>query len=362
MSEQLARWTLFLEQWERALDTGKECIVMGDFNLDFLKFNRADLPSHGQTYRLKPLEDALFSRVVPHGVKQCVMGATRQGSLGQADSGLDHFWTNTPEKMSQIYTRFNGSDHKVIFGVRYSKMMKSSTRYVKKRSYKNFDENKFIEKVRKLSWWDIYQSEDVDEAVDLLTTKLSAILNTMAPVRTFQTNSKYCPWLSEQTKLLILERNKAQELVSENRTDENIKKFKRLRNEVTKKLKNDKIQWQKQKLEKCNNDSGKLWQNILGWLNWCSSGSPTKLFHNGQIVTAPTKLAEIMNNFFINKVKTICQKLPNQTQDPLITLQNIMKDKSSVFSLSCVHPDTVRRVILGLKNSNYIILYYKTYS
>ena len=35
ISEQLARWVIFLEQWEKALDTGKECIVMGDFNLDF---------------------------------------------------------------------------------------------------------------------------------------------------------------------------------------------------------------------------------------------------------------------------------------------------------------------------------------
>ena len=58
-----------------------------------------------------------------------------------------------------------------------------------------------------------------------------------------------------------------------------------------------------------------------------------------------------MTSFCINKVRDICQKLPNQTQDPLVTLQNIMKDKSSVFSLSCVHPDTVKNIILGLKNS-----------
>ena len=193
ISEQLARWILFLEQWEKALETGKECIVMGDFNLDFLKFNSSDLQTHGQTYRLKPLEGELFSRVVPHGVNKCVVGATRQGTLGQADTGLDHLWTNTPEKMSQIYTKFNGSDHKVIFGVRYSKIIRNSTRYVKKRSYKNFDEKKFIEKVRDLTWWDVYQSEDVDEAVTLLTAKLNSILDIMAPVKTFQTNSRYCP-------------------------------------------------------------------------------------------------------------------------------------------------------------------------
>ena len=49
--------------------------------------------------------------------------------------------------MSQIYTRYNGSDHKVIVGVRFAKLIKRSTRYVKKRSYTNFDESIFIEKI-----------------------------------------------------------------------------------------------------------------------------------------------------------------------------------------------------------------------
>ena len=40
VSEQLKRWKGFLEQWEKALETGKEYIVLGDFNLDFLGFNQ----------------------------------------------------------------------------------------------------------------------------------------------------------------------------------------------------------------------------------------------------------------------------------------------------------------------------------
>ena len=36
---QLDRWITFLDQWERALDTGKEVIMMGDFNLDYLRYD-----------------------------------------------------------------------------------------------------------------------------------------------------------------------------------------------------------------------------------------------------------------------------------------------------------------------------------
>ena len=88
ISEQLVHWITSLEQWERALATGKEVIVMGDFNLDFLTFHRTDLSTSSQAYKLKPLVDELFARVGPHGVKQCVVGPTRQGRVGQGDSGL----------------------------------------------------------------------------------------------------------------------------------------------------------------------------------------------------------------------------------------------------------------------------------
>ena len=324
---------------------------MGDFNLDFLSFYSTDLPSNSQAHRMKPLVDELFTRIVPHGVKQCVVGPTRQGRVGQADSGLDHLWTNIPGKMSQIYTRYNGSDHKVIMGIRYAKLVRSSTRYVRKRSFKNFGEAIFLERIKNTSWWDIYQTSDVNDAVQLLTNKINSILDDMAPVKAIQTSNKYCPWLTGETKSLIGERNQAQKLLSENKTNENFSNYKTLRNKVTSSLKNDKNQWQKKKLESCNNYSGKLWKNILGWLNWCSSGSPSKLYHAGQIVTSPAKLAEILNNFFVDKIATIRQGLPSQNDDPLRTLQKMMRNRTSEFALKCVHPDDVKKIIMNLKNS-----------
>ena len=351
ISEQMLRWTIFLDQWEKALDTGMECVVMGDFNLDFLTFYSSDLPCNSQSYRLKPLVEELFARIVPHGVKQCVVEPTRQGRVGQADSGLDHLWTNYPGKMSQIYTKYNGSDHKVIMGTRFAKLVRSTTRYVTKRSFKNFEEAVFLDRIRNTSWWDVYQAEDVNDAVHLLTSKITSILDEMAPVKTFQTSSRYCPWLSEGTKALIKERNQAQKRVSENKTAENLSSYKTARNKVTSSLRYDKNKWQKKKLQSSNQDPGKLWKNILGWLNWTSSGSPSRLYHAGQIVTSPSRLAEIMNNYFINKIDTIRQGLPQQSDDPLRTLKKIMKNRSSEFSLTCVHPEEVRRIILNLKNS-----------
>ena len=69
---------------------------------------------------------------------------------GQENTGLDHFYTNKPQKLSEIQVQHqSSSDHKLIFGVRYAKNITRNVRYVKKRSYKTFDSSKFINKCRK---------------------------------------------------------------------------------------------------------------------------------------------------------------------------------------------------------------------
>ena len=123
---------------------------------------------------------------------------------GQQDSCLDHIYTNTPDKISKAEVRFRGSsDHKLIIATRFSKSFKQNIRYCKKRSYKNFSQEEFLKEVENISWWEVYASDDVDVAVDIFTTKLTDILDRMAPVKKFQVRTKYAAWLSEGTKRRI---------------------------------------------------------------------------------------------------------------------------------------------------------------
>lgn len=47
INNQLSRWLIFLDQFERALDTGMEIYCIGDVNIDFLTWTRTDLdPQH----------------------------------------------------------------------------------------------------------------------------------------------------------------------------------------------------------------------------------------------------------------------------------------------------------------------------
>ena len=65
VNEQLVRWINFLEQWEKAIQEGKECHVIGDCNLDFLNWKDPTLPQQNKTDELQPLVNQLFDRIFP---------------------------------------------------------------------------------------------------------------------------------------------------------------------------------------------------------------------------------------------------------------------------------------------------------
>ena len=54
----------------------------------------------------------------------------------------------------------------LIFATRYSRSIKTTPRYIRKRSYKNFNPRLFIEGIQQVSWLDIYLCEDVNTAVE----------------------------------------------------------------------------------------------------------------------------------------------------------------------------------------------------
>ena len=248
-AEQLSRWLRFLEMWEKALEEDKEVIVTLDANLDFLTWRDEELPAHHSSAKLKPLIDALFERIIPLGVSQLVRGATRL-ERGQPRAGLDHLYSNKPDKLSSVQTYFTGmSDHKLLKVTRFAKSLKLNPRFVRKRMFKNFDDAKFREKLSQSDLDEVTKCTDVNEAAEMLLHKITSVLDEMAPVKTIQTRSNYAPWLSEETKNLQVERNAAQEKAAESDTPEDWRLLRSLRNQVTARSRSDQSNWEKKKLD-----------------------------------------------------------------------------------------------------------------
>ena len=346
---QCSRWVEFIDQWEKALQTDLECLVVGDLNIDHTKWTNPNISKNSITYKLKPLIDVLFNRILPYGAAQCMVGPTRFES-GNAASGLDHFWTNKPNKLSEVHAYFQGSDHKVIIGTRYTKSLVRNPRFIKKRSYKNFQPNEFLKAMRETSWWDLYSCEDPEKAVEIFTQKMTLILDDMAPVKKYQVRSNYAPWLTSKTKDLMNERDLAQKTAAETGNEEDWKKFKVLRNQINGILKKEKRDWQASRLENCATTSD-IWKTVKSWLGWNTGGTPTQLVVNGELVNKPKQLSKCMNEFFVNKVTNLRGSIPPCRKDPLDRVRNLMQSRNCSFSLRFAHPDDISKVIKNLKSS-----------
>ena len=353
VAEQLSRWSTFLGKWEAALLEDKEVIVMMDANLDHLTWRSSDnLPYHHSSRRLKDLIDLLFEQIIPLGVSQLVTGATRF-ERGQPQSGLDHLYSNKPDKLSSTQTYFTGmSDHKLLKVIRYSKSFKQLPRYVKKRSFKRFDDNDFLRRLGESNIEEVIECDYTNAATNLLIGKLTGILDNLAPIKTIQVRSNYVPGLSDETKHIQAERNLAQEKAGLTNNPEDWRHYRSLRNLATAKIREDKKKWEEQRFSQDANSSTDVWRTVKGWLGWNTGGPPTQLFSEGRMVTKPAGLASTMNRFFINKIKELRRKIPVANSDPLKYLREAMSDRKCKFRMKPVALEDVVKLIKGLKNSS----------
>ena len=64
------------------------------------------------------------------------------------------------------------------------------------------------------------------------TSKLTIILDELAPIKTFQTCTNYAPWLGKETKILKKDREAAQANAAQNDDPEDWRIFRSLGNQV----------------------------------------------------------------------------------------------------------------------------------
>ena len=353
----MTRWCTYLDQWRRALESGAEVHSLGDFNLDSSKLHSSSLG------RQQPLVEALLRQVVPLGVVQCAPGGTwtPQGRQRGHPAGLDHHWSNRPDRLTDIQALAIGSsDHKLISAVINSKVVTGGQKYVRKRSYRKFDEINFVEELKTISWWKVYQCEDVNEAVEVFTWCLTSILDRpeMAPVRIFQARRRYACWLGEETKRLMAARDEAMARFATSGLPGDWEAARLLRNQVTRRLKSEKSNDVREKVRRSEQerDSGRVWRNIRAYIGWGGSGgAPTGLTDAaGQLVTSPAAMADMQNKYYITKVEKIRAQLPRRG-DPTAQLRRSMearpRPRPAGLALACATPQQVDKIIRNLKNS-----------
>ena len=174
---------------------------------------------------------------------------------------------------------FGASDHNLIGYTRYSKLPPQPSTTIRKRSYKNFDKNKFISDLNRFDWTDVYTCFDINAAVEMLTLKINTILDIHAPWVMYQKRKHHAPWLSNDTLKLMSERDKLKALaakLSSEGLDASAEwvRFKSIRNRINNRRKYEEKHYKSEKLDASLDSTADTWKVAKSFMSWSSTSGP----------------------------------------------------------------------------------------
>ena len=185
------------------------------------------------------------------------------------------FFSQSHGQFQVTVLAFGGSDHDILQFTRYWKIYSKLARTIVKRSYKQFDRQAFLWDLRTIDWSNVYRCSEVDDAVELLTSNFLQVLDIHAPWIRYQQRKHYCPWITEDTKKLIKERNEKkkeyEDQASKGDTDSASrlwKEFKKIRNKINNRKKFEEKNFKSNKILSSLTCPSDLWRTTKSFIDW----------------------------------------------------------------------------------------------
>ena len=153
----------------------------------------------------------------------------------------------------------------------------------------------------------------MNSAVNIFTEKFKFVLNCHVPWIRVQQRKKFSPWLTVETKKSMCERDKWKKIAKDlsSRADMGQAQshawemFKKCRNKVNNRKKHEEGLYKTEKLAEVSDSPSLLWKSAKNIMGWKSHGIPNQIRMNNVLITSPKKLAQSLNQFFVDKVASI---------------------------------------------------------
>ena len=204
-----------------------------------------------------------------------------------------------------------------MFIKKFTKAPRIKPKIIQKRSYKFFNVENFLNDVLSSNVnGAITACDDLEEAAKMFQSIFGEIVDKHAPVKKFQVRKNYLPFLSEETKLLMKDKQALKEASMMSGDKVLMSEAKRLGKEIKKNIKKDEKMYYNTKFNE-NVDIKTAWSTANEILGTNKNLAPTGIKTTNakgeeEFVTNPRKLAGMFNDFFKNKV----QKLRATTNQP----------------------------------------------
>ena len=291
-----------VDEMKQLIPRNGECIILGDFNINYTKRNNRNVVNRSLTQVLNNL-------VENHSLEQVVSFDTWSRTVnGQFRSSiLDHVYVNNPGKIKSVTpVSIPISDH-IPVKVEYEHQNKSVRRTIMVRNWKNYSKEKWIDLLRGEDWMTAQQT--VQDISNHLETLILKTLQTLAPLeeQLLKNNSYVLP------PHLIKIRKKRKNLFKNAQRRKSAGDLKRCR-EMDKQIRKMDLQNQRNKIRQKikKGDSATLWEAVNIAKGNPSNGIPEAVITPAGQTFPGEERPQAFADYFQEKVKTIA----NETSIP----------------------------------------------
>ena len=320
------RWNeVFEDCLEKVLQEEKEIYLLGDFNRDL--FN-------------DQIHKSWTDYMEPFGLAQLVSEPTRVTS--DSRTLIDHIYCSCPENVKSVLVPILGlSDHFPIFLTRkmHNHAPKGKNHYsISYRSFKNFDEQTFINDLQVAPWDLIKLFDDTDDILEAWTDLFLQVVDKNMPIKQHRVKRKNQPeWLTPDIIDAMKTRDRHKSLQNEN-------EYKWWRNKVNKLIKESKKNQYQTYIEKNKDKPGsiyKLFQEVGAGKGSKKPSNITSVISNGLHIEDPKEMSNTFNNFFVNIAAKIKEPVAPSNHDKLREFCNSRLPENTKFSIKNIEKDNV---------------------
>jgi len=260
---------------------------------------------------------------------------------------LDLLITNKPEMLIQSdVLPCQVADHELVSATVNFKKPKRQPQYKTFRSLCNYSQEKLCNKILEntLTLNNILNTDNVDLQTETFTNVFIRSIDSCAPEETKLITRPPAPWINENIKIAIEEREQIHKLLKQNRSSVNLQEeYKNKKKSVKLNIHRAKATHFKERFKECGNNSAKKWSVVKELIPGKKTGSGLNNFDD-----VKSKVDEF-NEFFANVGKKTYEK----TQENLANCNRVIQDNTRVNLNNQVNfrpqPVSVETIILTFK-------------
>ena len=336
----------FDESIEKFSSSGKDIVIMGDFNIDLLKCGSSN-------YSLNFLSSLQSCYLTP-----AIDKPTRVRSTSA--TLIDDIFINNPDKVMACGNLISDlSDHFSQFCILKSMKVKTRVKKSKMRDFSRFSSDRLNADLSNVDWDALFANEpsDVNSVFSSFYNKFNKLINKHAPMKTISNRkakqfSK--PWITKGLRKSIRVKNKL--YVSGDRV-----KYKMYRNKICTLTRISKQQYYTKFFNENLTNMKKTWQGINSILARKSNNSKPISFikdpdNDNLISSNPNRIANILNKHFASVGPKLANKLPS-VQRNYFDFLNRSNSPDTSFAFNLVTETEVKLEISRIPNNKSHGLY-----